>query len=271
MKKTRLTITLSTPILNRLDLLIDGQHIRNRSHAIEHILMEKLQPQITTAVILAGGKHNEKLDTIRPLIVFNHKPLIVHHLELLAKNGISQVYISTSKHGRKIQDLVGDGKNFGLKVEYFFEDTPLGTAGAINHWQNKINSTFVVLGADLWTDININGLVQFHLNQQAIATLAVKPKPTTIAYDNVVLQGSRVTDFQPGQTKAAVGIINTGIYVFEPSIFKFIPHKSMCMLERDVFPVLSKANKLAAFLFQEPWFDIPPDSQSKIEINEGDL
>jgi NDP-sugar pyrophosphorylase family protein len=260
MPKNRLTITLAPDILEKVDQLIDKKTIRNRSHAIEYLVTNSLRPVITTAVILAG---KNTPDSIRPLTEIQGKPLIAHTIAHLKQYGVEQIIVATDQVGQQIESAIGDGSSFDLSIKYVYEDQPLGTAGAIKHLADYLDhQPFFVWSGDVLTDINLDDLTEFHTKHQAVVTFAVKPRATHQSYDNVFLQGPRVVDFKPSTSEQQVSIVNTGVYVFDPEILASIgPNHSM--LERDVFPGLTKAGKCVAFLFQGMWFDITSDTNYK--------
>ena len=188
MSKIRLTITLSASTLNKIDQLVDKKKIRSRSHAIETILQTQLMPKITTAVILAGSK-NAKQKLIKPLIAVKQKPLIFYTLELLNKYGVNKIYILAQNQIAKIKETISEhslAKQF--EIIYINEKKSLGTAGAIKQLKDKISQTFLVLHGDVLTDINLHDLIQFHDKNQAMATIAVKPRVPQNYYNNVFIR-----------------------------------------------------------------------------------
>lgn len=258
--KTRLTITLSESTLQKIDRLIDKKRIRSRSHAIEHLLQKSLEPTVSTALILAGGEKYKKKPS-RPLTVLNGKPLIVHTIEHLRKYGVKRIVIATSKQGKDIQDFLGDGKDFGVEIEYFFEQEPAGTAGAIRNARSLLSrAPFYVIAGDVLTTIDLDAMAEFHTQHSGWITMAVKPRVTLSTYDNVYIQGHTVVDFQQSTPEQTVSIVNAGVYLFEPEALEYIPKKKLAMLETDVFPEFAKSQKLLAFPFQGIWFDITSDT-----------
>lgn len=264
--KTRLTITLSESLLKKVDQLIDKQTIRNRSHAIEHVLSKTLQPTVNQAIILAGGK--KKNENVLPLTTINKKPLILNTIEHFSQFGITSFVIATNKHGKIIEQTLGDGSAIGVTITYVYEDYPMGTGGAIkNCAKNLHKSPFLVTAGDILTTINLHDFIMFHQENKGLVTIAVKPRPIKETYDNVFIQGNNVVNFQPSTTEQEVGIVNTGIYIFEYQTLKFIPYAQPSMLETDIFPKLSKDNKMKAFTFQGIWYDVDTDhNYKKLEL-----
>lgn len=260
MSKTRLTITLSEDILKKVDQLIDRKTIRNRSHAIEHLVTRSLEPSISTAIILAGAN---TANLVRPLTEIQGQPLILNALNHLKSFGVTNIIITTDQYGEAIEKLLGDGAAYDVSIKYLYEKKPLGTAGAVKNAASLLQEeSFYVWSGDVLTDINLHDLSQFHHKHDSIVTFAVKPRPTKSSYDNVFLQGPNVVDFQPSSKDQEVGVVNTGIYVFSPEIFSYLP-PSPSMLEKDVFPKLTRAGKCVAFMFQGVWFDIGTDQNYK--------
>lgn len=262
MPKTRLTITLSQDLLDRVDALINKKTIRNRSHAIEEILAANLKPTITTAIILAGGAKKSPAELHHSLTPIAGQPLILHTLRLLKQHGISRVIITTTS-AIALKKVISAHPELGLKIEYQVETHPLGTAGAISQAAKDIAQPFLVMAGDVFTTINLTELIQFHHQARGLVTMAVKPRSAQKNFDNAFIQGHTIVDFQPSTANQAIGIVNTGIYVIEPAALAYLPqptNQKPIMLEQDLFPVLAKQGKLMAFTFQGPWFDIATDS-----------
>lgn len=258
MAKHRITISLSDSTVKKVDQLIDKKHVRNRSHAIEQLIENNLTPNVQSAVILAGERTPKA--EVRALTMLDDKPLIFYTLELLRDYGVKRVYILTNEQGREIEKIVGNGKKWSLSVYYRFEDKPLGTAGALKTLSDTLKSEqFFVIAGDVLTTISLEDLVSFHRQHTGVVTMAVKPRPALEAYDSVYIQGNTVVNFQQSNKEEVVGIVNTGVYLMEPSIFSYIPDKTPSRLEDTVFSQLVSEKKLHAFTFQGVWFDITSD------------
>src|SRR3990170_3729169 len=119
MDRERLTITLKKSILAKVDEIIDGTKIRNRSHAIETLISQSLTPKINTAVILSGGKGiNMRPFTFempKGLFPVGGKPILEHLIQLLTQNNIRNLIFSIGHLGEKIEQYFADGQKFGVK------------------------------------------------------------------------------------------------------------------------------------------------------------
>lgn len=254
MAKQRLTITLADSTLNKIDQLIDKKQVRSRSHAIESILQQHLNPQVYTAVILAGG-NSTKNKTYKPLLQYQGKPLILHQLELLESHGVERILLVGNQDDQDISPLIN--QHFPeITYSQVYEKKPLGTAGALLALKTKIKGSFFCLHADIFTTIDLSAMAAFHQEHGSVATIAVKPKVSDLSYDNVFTQGTQVTAFQPNSQETEVSLVNSGIYLFDSSIFKHLDNQHPSMLETDAFPQLAEKNLLTAFSFSGQWLDV---------------
>jgi NDP-sugar pyrophosphorylase family protein len=253
--KARLTITLDKDLLRQVDKMIDHVKIRNRSHAIESIIRESLKPEISTAAILAGGKtHQGDHPALLPI---DDRKLISLTLELLTGYGIRKIFLLAGSDDRAFREVLGEGESFGAKIIYTREHKPLGTAGAIKSIEGQLNrEPFLVIHADVLTNINLADFIDFHRQEKTLATIAVKPRDAEKKYGKVMLQGNKITEFSEKGQSEGISIINTGVYLLHPDVLKWIDDDIPTQFEVDVFPKLAALNELSAFLFQGIWFDI---------------
>ena len=173
-RKARLTITLAPQLLDDLDRTIDGQAIRNRSHAIEVLLRRGLRPSVSSAVILAGGLGREEAPALRSV---GGRPLIVRMLSHLIDHGIEDFLVLAGDHQSEVSALLGDGDSLGVSIRYLRESQPCGTAGALRLARPFLGSgTFMVIHGDVLTDINLRDFIEFHRAEGSQATMAVKPR-----------------------------------------------------------------------------------------------
>ena len=262
-RKSRLTITLSPDLVAQLDQMIDRRTIRSRSHAIELLLRQGLEPAVSTAVLLAGGEH--ETSGIPALAPIAGEALISLTIGHLVGFGIREFVVLAGRHQGQIETLVGDGESLGARIRYLEERRPMGTAGAVKRAQKLIgDGPFLVVNADVLTDIDIADFIRFHVAEGSLATIAVKPRRAEWQYGKVMLQGNRITAFSDRGQERGVGIINSGLYLLQPQVLDLIEADKPSMLETDVFPILAKVGELSAFLFQGIWYDVRSDEDYRV-------
>lgn len=255
-KKTRLTITLSQDLLKSVDATIDEHLVRNRSQAIEHLLLQSLGKKVTTAVILAG----DQSPTPRCLKKIGDRHLLSILIDHLKAHDVTNIIICGAKHNNSIYDQYKDGAHLGVNLQYVQELNALGTAGAIKKAENLITgSTFLVIHGDVLTNLDLSSFIEFHKNEQSIATIGVKPRLGEKKYGMLSMQGNKVVEFTKSSANVGISIINTGVYVFDTKVLNFIPKNKPSNLEDDIFPLLVKNRELSAFIFQGIWYDISED------------
>ena len=258
-KRTRLTITLPNDLLRRVDTLVDGSVVRNRSHAVEKLLSEGLTPAVYQAVILAGGKSAKRRSL---LSLVNGQHLLQIILGQLKSHGILECIICTDHDFiAELQSRFGNGQELGTKITYIPEVESLGTAGALRNCAHLLSQApFLVMHGDVLTSIDLAEFIQFHLTEQKKATIGVKPRLGERSFGQVFLQGNSIIKFLEKGTDKGISIVNTGLYVLDPSVLDMIPNYKPVFLESDVFPVLAKQGQLSAFIFQGLWYDITTPS-----------
>ncbi|MFA5022203.1 MAG: sugar phosphate nucleotidyltransferase [Patescibacteria group bacterium] len=263
MDRSRLTITLKKEILNQLDEYIDGSRIRNRSHAIEYVLSKYFAPKIKKAIILAGGQGLKMrpftYEMPKAMIPVNNRPVLDYIIESLRRYDVRELIISIGHQGNKIKQYFGDGSKWGVKITYLEQGKlEIGTAAPLLQAKKLIgDQPFLVYYGDVLATIDLNDMVDFHLSNGALATMALTSVNRSADWGVVRVQGSHVYSFleKPDQRKNLSNVINAGIYLFEPAIFNYLT-ESTKRLEKDVFPKLVEQRKLFGYLFAGQWYDV---------------
>ncbi|MBI2137307.1 NTP transferase domain-containing protein [Candidatus Woesearchaeota archaeon] len=257
--KERVTLTLDSNLLREIDRKVDGYKIKNRSHAIEMLLMQNIGGNVpTTAMILAGGIGTRlqpiTFEVPKPLLTVHDKTLLEHLFDLFKKYGIKNVIISIGYKGDKIKSAIGNGRRFGVNVTYVEEAKPLGTAGPLKLAKPFLNDTFIVSNADELKELDLMDMYMFHKENKAAATIALYSVQDPSAYGVAKLQGNRILEFveKPKKEQAPSNLINSGLYILEPEILDYIP-EGFAMLEKDVFPRLAREGKLYGYPFSGQW------------------
>lgn len=168
------------------------------------------------AMILAAGR-GERMrpltdHTPKPLLSVGGKPLIVWHLERLAKAGFKEVVINHAHLGEKIEQALGNGKAWGLNIKYSPEMNALETAGGIANALPLLGDTpFLVVNGDVFTEIDFAGL---DLVFPSLAHLVMVSNPKQHATGDFVLKSGKITD--QGDSKLTF----SGIGIYHPKLFE---------------------------------------------------
>ena len=257
----RVTITIKKDMLRRVDSMVDGREVRNRSHAIENLLARSLSKTgLDTALIMAGGEgvHLRPItyEIPKPLIPIHGKPVLEHQINLLKKHGINNILLSVNYMSEKIQQHFGDGKKFGVDITYIIEDKPMGTAGPISLAREYISKSFLLLNVDTLMDPNIYEMYEFHKRQRKMATVLLTTVDDPTRFGVVKMLGNQVLKFveKPKAGDAPSRLINAGLCIFDASVANMVPKRKM-MIE-ELFKKLSKDEQLVGFLHDGITFDV---------------
>ncbi len=210
------------------------------------------------AIILAGGR-GKRLRPItdkipKPLIPINNKPLIERAIKYLKKYGVTEIIISSGYKSHLIEKFLKTKKNFGCKIIFSTEKTPLGTGGAIKKALKYVDEeSFLVLNGDIITNINLKKILT---KPNTIAANELKTK-----FGTMNIKNNKILKFNEKKDVPNVWM-NPGIYHLSKDIEKFIPKKGS--LEGIVFPKMVKNKTLETIKFKNVlWFSI--DSHKDIE------
>ncbi|MFH0832233.1 MAG: sugar phosphate nucleotidyltransferase [Candidatus Aenigmatarchaeota archaeon] len=258
--KERISVTVDKEFVEKIDRIVDGHTIKNRSHALELLLLRAFGDNCPRkALILCGGKGTRlrpiTYEIPKALMPIKGKAMLEHLFDLLKKYGITDIILSVGHMKEKIRNHFGDGLKFGVKITYVEEDEPLGTAGPIKLAKNHLNGPFIVSNGDELKNINIEEMFRLHKNNDALATLALTTVEEPGNYGVVKLDGTNILEFMEKPKKIESNLINAGFYILEPDVIKMIPD-GFSSLEKDVFPKIAKRNKLFGYPFSGQWFDI---------------
>jgi len=211
------------------------------------------------AMILAAGKGTRVRPityTIpKPMIPIMQKPVMEFLLELLRQHGFDEIMVNVSHLANEIEGYFRDGQRFGVELAYSFEGSivdgelvgkAIGSAGGMRRIQDFypfFDDTFIVLCGDALIDLDLTEAVRRHREKGSIATIITKSVPLkqVPSYGVVVTDDTgRVKSFQekPAVEEALSTNINTGIYIFEPEVFKYIPSGQEFDIGGDLLPKL---------------------------------
>lgn len=212
------------------------------------------------AVILAGGKGTrlgQLTETLpKPMVPINGRPLLEHQVRLLKRYRVEEVILSTGYLSEQIATHFRDGSKFGLQIRYVCEPQPLGTAGALKQLEGVLQEDFLVLYGDVMLDMNLRRLLRFHASKAGAGTLVLHPNDHPEDSDLVELDAetSRVTAFHPKPHPPGMqyrNLVNAGVCVLSPRVFRHIPSGEKTDLGRDIFPRMVEKDALYGYVTAE--------------------
>lgn len=254
MHRSKIAITVKDDILKRLDRAVDGETIRNRSHAIEYFLNQALGAKVEKALIIAGHKD---FSCTTP---FEGKSVIERQIELLRAHGIKEVVLLLYKGEKEVQNILGDGAKYALRITYEWQSgEKIGTAYALSLAKKFVaDDLFLVLYSHIVAELDLVDLAAYHTQVDVAATVALTSIEDPSLYGAVEMKGEKIVAFaeKPKEKEGVSRVISAGIFCFNPEIFEYIARQKTASLERDVFPKLAKEGKLAGYMFEGEWCNV---------------
>ncbi|MGD0895496.1 MAG: sugar phosphate nucleotidyltransferase [Acidimicrobiales bacterium] len=216
------------------------------------------------AVIMAGGEGTRlrPLTTSqpKPMLPMANQPMVAHVISLLKSHGFDEIIITVAFLANTIRTYFGDGSEFGVRIGYATEETPLGTAGSVRNARDELDERFLVISGDVLTDIDLGELVRFHDEAGAAVTLALKPMENPLEFGIVITDPKgRIERFLEKPTWGQVfsDRINTGVYVLDPVVLDYIAPDRPVDFSAEVFPALLEAgHALYGFTTERYWEDV---------------
>lgn len=211
------------------------------------------------AVILAGGKGTRlgtfAADVPKPLVEVAGTPVLEHQIASLRRSGVTEVVLCVGHLGQRIADRVGDGSRLGVRVEYAFEDRPLGTGGPLAGLTGTLGEHFLVLYGDVLCDIDFARLVAYHGERGWAVTLTAHPNDHPHDSDLLLVDGAgRLTGIvgkaQP-RDRAYPNLVNAGVAVMARRALTRLAPGHPADLERDLVRPLIAAGAVGIYRTSE--------------------
>jgi len=229
------------------------------------------------ALLLAGGLGLRLRSIIndrpKPMALIEGKPFLEYVIKELYNNNIKDIIIAVGYKGSMIEEYFKDGSSYGMNIKYSYEETQLGTAGAIKNALNLITSNeFFVLNADTFYKVDYKKLYEVHKELNAEMTLVLRRVEDISRYGQALLENKRLILFNEKAQEKKCGTINGGIYLINKAILSYIPDGKVS-LENDIIPKLLNEGIMIAGLEENGYFidiGIPEDYYRFIEnVNGG--
>lgn len=217
------------------------------------------------AVVMAGGEGTRLRPLTsqrpKPLVPIGNQPIMEHILTLLKRHGITDVVATLYYLGDEIRDYFGDGSDFDIPIHYTTETVPLGTAGSVKNAESHLkDDTFLIVSGDALTDCDLDAALAFHREKQSLATLILYRVPSPLEFGVVITdEEDRVVRFleKPGWSEVFSDTVNTGMYILEPEIFKFMEEGKSYDWSQDIFPkLLEQGLPMYGYVMDGYWADV---------------
>ena len=178
------------------------------------------------------------------MVSIGNKPLLLHQINLCKHYGITDIILITGYLSFIIENYFGDGSSFAVKISYLVEQSPLGTAGGLKEIEHQLDDDFLLFYGDVMVNMNLTQFIDFHKKGKADATLALHPNDHPYDSDLVEIDhNGRVIQFfsRPhDKNKYYSNLVNAGLYILSPKIFKHIKKGIKSDFGNDILPNVIK-------------------------------
>jgi NDP-sugar pyrophosphorylase family protein len=236
--------------------VVDEQRHEVGLHLWDQITSPQVRPHMM--VIMAGGKgtrlrpHTEHCP--KPMLPVGDKPMLEHIIDRAMSQGFNHFMLAIHYLGHMVEDYFGDGTKMNARIEYIREEAPLGTAGALGLLLRPPEVPFVVTNGDVLTDINYADLLDFHIRQQAAATMAVRTHEWQHPFGVVQTKGLDIVGFEEKPINRTH--INAGVYVLAPSALNALSANEHCDMPTLFERLQVTGERTVAYPMHEPWLDV---------------
>lgn len=223
------------------------------------------------ASILCGGEGTRLRPLTyavpKPMLPLGSKPILEVTITRMKAQGFKTFYLMVNYKAEMIRSYFGSGSAFGVEIEYIQEREKRGTSGPLSELNGIVDSPFVVMNADLLTDLKFSDLMKFHTEESASLSVALKKFDRKVSYGVVELDSeNKISKISEKPTFSF--LINSGIYVISPDTLSLIPDKGQFQMT-DLIPKAIKAGKkVVGYQFTEAWRDIGRMDDYMKTINE---
>ncbi len=213
------------------------------------------------AILLAGGLGTRLRSVVndrpKPMALIREKPFMEYVIRELAAQGIDHIIFAVGYKGSMVEEYFGDGQAFGVHASYAYEESLLGTAGAIKNAAKLMTDQEVfALNADTFYKIDYYRLTEIKKAMDLDMTLVLREVEDVSRYGQAVLTNNRLTGFNEKTDQPIRGTINGGVYLLSRDLIDTIPEGKVS-LEQDMIPRwLAEGRRLGGFVNDGYFIDI---------------
>ena len=192
----------------------------------------------------------------KPMLKVGDKPILETVIKSFIKVGFNNFYISTHYMPEQIHQHFGDGSDLGVSISYVHEDAPLGTGGALGLLPDSIprDLPLIMINGDVLTKVDFQRLLNFHIENDADATMCVREYDYQIPYGVINGEGNQITSMVEKPIQRF--FVNAGIYVVSPRVIQSVEKNQKIDMPTLLEQHMEERQKVLMFPIHEYWLDI---------------
>jgi len=227
---------------------------------LQTLQQAKSTQQYDNPVFIMAGGFGTRLrpltdDTPKPMLKVGERPILETLILNFIKSGFSNFYISTHYLPNVIKDYFGNGSKWNVNITYVHEENPLGTGGALGLLpENTPDLPLIMVNGDVLTSVDFERVLDFHVQNDALATMCVREYDYQIPYGVIVGDGERIISMEEKPVQRF--FVNAGIYVIDPEVFKTVDKNRRIDMPTLLQKYLDENRDVLMFPIHEYWLDI---------------
>ncbi len=213
----------------------------------------------TNKVVLMVGGLGTRLRPLtenipKPMLKVGDKPILETIIGKFVSYGFTNIILCVNYKSEVIKDYFGDGRDFGVNIEYILEDKRMGTAGALSLLKSKPEEAFFVMNGDLLTNVNFEHLLDYHNENNSLSTMCVREYDFQVPFGVVEIEDGKIYSIK--EKPIHKFFVNAGIYMLSPEIFQYLPENEFYDMPTLFENIIKKGHNTTSFPIREYWLDI---------------
>ncbi|BDY13558.1 nucleotidyltransferase family protein [Hydrogenimonas cancrithermarum] len=223
---------------------------------LDELLKPKKYPNKVVLMVGGLGTRLRPLTetTPKPMLHVGGKPILQTIVERFAAHGFTDIVMCVNYKADIIRDYFGDGSRFGVKIEYILENKRMGTAGALSLLKERPKEPFFIMNGDLLTNVNFENMLQYHLDNEAAASMCVREYHFQVPYGVVHIENGRIKSIE--EKPMHKFFVSAGIYMLNPEYLDLIPKDEYYDMPTLFEKLIERGENAISFPLREYWLDI---------------
>jgi NDP-mannose synthase len=221
---------------------------------------------------MAGGKGTRLVPYTKilpkPLLPIGDMPILEVLIRQMKYSGVNEIILTVGHLSELLRAFFQDGEQWGVKINYCYENFPMGTVGALAHI-NDLSETFLMTNGDVLTDLDFKTLIAYHKRQKAMATIAMHHRKVKIDFGVMQLDGGmNVTGYIEKPTHEYM--VSMGIYVFDPGVAAYVSKGQYLDFPDLILKLIAAGEKVVGYPFDGYWQDLGRPDDYEQAANDFD-
>ncbi len=222
---------------------------------LDELLKPKTHPNKVVLMVGGLGSRLRPLTetTPKPMLHVGGRPILQTIVERFASHGFTDIIMCVNYKADIIKEYFGDGSRFGVNIEYVLEKERMGTAGALSLLKRRPKEPFFVMNGDLLTNVNFENMLQYHLDNDAAASMCVREYDFQVPYGVVNIEDGKISSIEEKPVHRF--FVSAGIYMLNPECLDLIPngyYDMPALFEK----LIQQGERAISFPLREYWLDI---------------